>query len=73
MNPHWNKKFSIKKAFLKNFLDNCWHYVHKWTMPPNNSPVFLSERIGQGSLCKYVKEKDNFRRATLLHHRLIKN
>ena len=44
-------------------------------MLPNSYHVFLNERIGQGSLFKYAfkRNRNNFRRATLLHHRLRKN
>ena len=30
-----------------------------WIMPPNNYPVVLSERIGQGSLCAYARKRKN--------------
>ena len=67
-------KFSTKKA-LKKLSDQFYLYLPNWTMPPNTSPVFLSERIDQGSLCTYAckRKRDNFRRATLLYHRLRKN
>ena len=76
MDPHQNKlNFLLRKHLKKKTSGNFSHYLRKWTTSPNNSPVFLSERIDQGSLCTYAckRRRDNFRRATLLYHRVRKN